>query len=165
MPIVILMAAVAILTGFISAAILAQGLNLATARLLPMTLGFGTGSLLAAIPLVPGAVAPLVISSFVGVISTSALIWSVPGDISSRPARVAHVSGYLNAIANLGTIVSPVAIGYLLVQPNGHANALILMGAASVFAIISFLVGYSALPRAISRAKRFGDLGLPSGPQ
>ena len=58
---------------------------------------------------------------------------------------VAHVSGYLNAIANLGTIVSPVAVGYVLVQPGGHAHALILLGVASVLAIISFSVGYSVL--------------------
>ncbi len=151
-----------VLSGLISAALLAQGLNLATARLLPMTLGFGMGSLLAAIPLVPSVVAPLVISSFVGVISTSALIWSVPGDISSRAARIAHVSGYLNAIANLGTIVSPLAVGYLLIQPSGHANALILVGVASVCAIVSFLVGYSVLAREISRAKR--QLVWRSGP-
>jgi hypothetical protein len=58
---------------------------------------------------------------------------------------VAHVSGYLNAIANLGTILSPVAVGYVLIQPGGHAHALILLGAASGLAIISFLVGYLAL--------------------
>jgi hypothetical protein len=139
-------------SGLISALLLAQGFKLAAARLLPMTFGFGAGSLLAAIPLMPGSVAPLVISAFVGVISTSALIWSVPGDVSSRPAIVAHVSGYLNAIANLGTIVSPVAVGYVLVQPGGHTNALILLGLASVLAIISFSVGYSAWKaHAISR--------------
>ena len=134
-----------VLSGLISALLLAQGFTLAAARLLPMTFGFGAGSLLAAIPLMPGSVAPLVISAFVGVISTSALIWSVPGDVSSRPAIVAHVSGYLNAIANLGTIVSPVAVGYVLGQPGGHTNALILLGLASVLAMISFSVGYSAL--------------------
>ena len=117
-----------ILFGVFSAVLLVQGFNLATARLLPMALGFGAGSLLAAAPLMPSGIAPLVISSFVGVISTSALIWCVPGDISARPAMVAHVSGYLNAIANLGTIISPVAVGYVLVQPGGHAHALIAMG-------------------------------------
>ena len=141
----ILAPAASVSSGLISALLLAQGFKLAAARLLPMTFGFGAGSLLAAISLMPGSVAALVISAFVGIISTSALIWSVPGDISSRPAIVAHVSGYLNAIANLGTIVSPVAVGYVLVQPGGHTNALILLGLASVLAIISFSVGYSAL--------------------
>jgi MFS transporter, ACS family, D-galactonate transporter len=134
-----------VLSGLISAVLLTQGFNLAAARLLPMTFGFAAGALLAAVPFITSDVAPLVVSSFVGVISTSALIWSVPGDISSRPGMVAHVSGYLNAIANLGTIVSPVVVGYVLVQPGGHANALILLGAASGLAIISFSVGYLAL--------------------
>jgi Major Facilitator Superfamily len=87
------------------------------------------------------------------VLAVSALIWCVPGDISARPAMVAHVSGYLNAIANLGTIISPVAVGYVLVQPGGHAHALISMGVASVPAIISFSIAYSILKvHTISRA-------------
>jgi hypothetical protein len=143
----ILAPAASVLSGLISALLLAQGFNLAAARLLPMSFGFGAGSLLALIPLTPSGIAPLVICSFVGIISTSALIWSVPGDMSSRAAMVAHISGYLNAIANLGTIASPMAIGYLLAEPNGHTTALILLGVASIVAITSFSAGYVCLTR------------------
>lgn len=134
-----------ILVGFVSASLLARGLGLSAARLMPMTVGFGAGAVITVAPYLSNGLEAIFILSFVGIISTSALIWSVPGDLSSRTSTVAHVSGYLNAIANLGTIASPIAVGYVIASPAGHKSALALLGAASLLALLSFYIGYFVL--------------------
>jgi ACS family probable galactarate transporter len=128
--------------GVLSGVLISRGASTPLARLGPMAVGFGLGSTIALVPFLGSLLEPILVISFVGLISTSALIWSVPADFASQQSNVAFLSGYLNAIANLGTIASPIAIGYLLKLSDGHIYALILLGCASIAAFLSFCIGY-----------------------
>lgn len=147
-----------ILVGFCSSYILRKGFSIISARLIPMLFGFGAGSIVASAPFLTEWMSLVLILSFVGVISTSALIWSVPGDLTSDAARVAHASGFLNAIANIGTIASPIAVGHLIATTDGHVYALVLLGAISIMAFVLFCIGYLSRRNIAPRANLTGHL-------
>lgn len=156
--------AFSIALGLCSALLLRRGLSLVKSRLIPMMLGFSLGASIVLSLLFPEAsIALLLTISFVGLISTSSLIWSTPNDISSSPRQVAYISGYLNAVANVGSILSPIIVGMLMAWPAGRHLIFGAVGATCIIAATAFALGYFILPGTPPRTA-VNDLGGKRSP-
>ncbi len=126
----------------ISARLLLKGWSLPMARLVPFSVGF-TLAALAWVPLLfPKALSVFAVVSFVGLIATSALIWNSMADLFPT-TEVAHIAGYVNAFANIGTFTSPLVVGALI----GRAPSLVFVAisALAIIALVCFFVAYGVL--------------------
>lgn len=123
----------------VSSRLSASGVSLRLARAVPLGFGFALGGLLIVAAIAPAHLYPIAIISFVGLISTSALVWNTVPD-ATDPSDVGQVAGWVNAVANVGTIASPLVISQLM--PLGYGMTLITVGSACVLAIPMFVFAY-----------------------
>lgn len=120
--------------------ILGKGYSLLIARCLPLTIGLAFGAVIVMAHWYPQSIAAISMVAFVGLISTSALIWNaVPDNVDT--VKVGTTAGYINAFSNIGSILSPIAVGYLLHSSRDHVLAFVSLACA--LAIPSFLLAYS----------------------
>lgn len=129
-----------IIFGFMSSYLMSRW-SIFRARVGVMLIGFAVGAL---IILAPDSknVSYIVASSYVGVIATSAIIWSLPGDLYRDHVSVAKIAGYYNAVANVGTIASPIVNGYFISWYGGKDIPFFAAGMASFICMILFAVAY-----------------------
>jgi predicted MFS family arabinose efflux permease len=108
-------------------------------RCLPLTFGFAVGGAIVTAYWLPNSIATISLLAFVGLISTSALIWnSVPDNID--PVDVGTTAGWVNAISNIGSVLGPLVVGYLLQSSRDHVLAFVSI--ACLLAAPSFLLAY-----------------------
>lgn len=109
------------------------------ARSIPLGIGFILAATLLWAMIYPTHAALLISLSFIGLIGTSALIWGAIPDMVEKN-QVAGAAGYVNAIANIGSILSPLAIGpFLEFAPR---FSLLPVGGISLFAFLMMSLAY-----------------------
>lgn len=95
---------------------LARRMPVSRARFLVLAIGFCCAAMIALIGVDVRFIWLFAILGFAGIISTSGLIWATVPELSER-GRVASLAGWINAFANLATMMSPVVLGAMLEQP------------------------------------------------
>ena len=118
------------------------------ARCLPITVGLAFGATIAAAQWIPQSVGAISVAAFLGLISTSALIWNaVPDNID--PIDVGTAAGWVNAVANFGSILSPILIGQII--QDSRERVLVFVSIACLAAAPFFVLAY-----VLSRRKECG---------
>lgn len=119
-----------------------KGITVPVARCLPLSAGFALGATVLGTTWLSDSVVGISIVAFLGLISTSALIWNaVPDNVD--PMDVGMAAGWINAIANIGSILSPVVVGYLIEISRDYVLAfvsIVCLAAAPTF-ILAYTLG------------------------
>ena len=132
-----------ILTGFVSDWLLKRTNSLTIARKVPITIGLGMTVLVIACNYTNST--PLIVlfmsAAFFGK-GFGSLGFTVVADTAPQEL-VGMTAGVLNALGNVGGIVAPVVIGYLVSASGSFTSALVYVGFNGVVAIASywFVVG------------------------
>ncbi|MGP4017925.1 MFS transporter [Saccharopolyspora sp. 5N708] len=126
------------LGGLFSDWLVRRGTPLAMARKIPLVIGMLGASTIALAAIAPNPVAALVfltVSYCSAAVSTGALL-SLPADVAPTPRNVASLTGVQNFGSQLGGIIGPIVIGFLLgtgqfayVWPLAFAGAMCVLGA------------------------------------
>jgi len=131
--------AASLLAAAVSVSLLRSGLPLTFSRCLPLTAGLTVGASIVMSQWLPGSAAVISVLAFVGLISTSALIWnSVPDNV--EPTQAGTTAGWVNAIANIGSIVSPIVVGQMMESSRNYV--LTFVAVVCVLAIPMFVLAY-----------------------
>jgi len=138
-----------VLFSALSVLLLHKGASVGLARLMPMGIGFCLGAVIFLISHFPQLVDFICVVAFVGLIATSALVWSAVPD-NADPLVVGTAAGWVNALANVGSLLSPLTIGWIL--ESSAQGALGSVSLACLFAVPVFVLAYSL--RASSEEQR-----------
>lgn len=127
-----------------------RGVRLAMARKIPLVIGMLGGSLIALAGLAPNAglaLALLAVSyGFLGFAGGS--VWSLPADVAPSPKNVASLAGLQNFGSQIGGILSPLAVGFMVSASGGYVLPLLVIGAVTILgaAIYAFMIKVEPLP-------------------
>jgi ACS family D-galactonate transporter-like MFS transporter len=136
--------------GWLSDHLVRRGVRLAMARKIPLVIGMLGGSLIALAGLAPGAglaLALLAISyGFLGF--AGGAVWSLPADIAPGARNVASLASLQNFGSQIGGIVSPIAVGFMVSLSGGYVLPLVVIGAVTLVgaAIYAFMIKVETLP-------------------
>jgi len=136
-----------LLGGYVSDGLLRRGHTLNVARKLPIVLGlFLSGSIILANYVTTEWVVIAVMSLAFFSKGFGALGWSVVSDTS--PKEMLGLSGGIfNLAGNMASIITPIAIGYILNVTHSFNGALIFVGAMGILGALSYLVIVGDLKR------------------
>jgi ACS family glucarate transporter-like MFS transporter len=136
-----------LLGGYVSDGLLRRGHTLNVARKLPIVVGlFLSGSIILANYVTTEWVVIAVMSLAFFSKGFGALGWSVVSDTS--PKEMLGLSGGIfNLAGNMASIITPIAIGYILNVTHSFNGALIFVGAMGILGALSYLVIVGDLKR------------------
>jgi ACS family D-galactonate transporter-like MFS transporter len=128
------------LGGFATDGLLRRGASLTVARKLPLCAGLIIASSVALATQIKSdyLAISLISFAFLGLISTSSVIWALPGDIAPDSGYVGTIGGLQNAVSNIAGIVSPLVTGVLFAHFNSFAPALYVVAFVAVGGMLSY---------------------------
>ena len=128
-----------LLSGISSDRLLKRGYSLTWARKLPAIIGFVLASSLVLCNFVQSLwlMVPLMALAFFGK-GLAAIGWACIADAS--PKRLTGLSGAVfNTVGNIGSIVTPIVIGYIVGITGGYEAALVYVAAHCILGVITYV--------------------------
>ena len=122
--------------------LLQRGFSVTRARKIPLCLGFllSTVMVLAGVADSPAWAVAWLMIGYTAIISASPGIWAIPGDVSPTPEAVGRLGGLQNAVANVGSLLSPIVTGYLWTAYHSFLPALLLSAAIAASGAFAYWV-------------------------
>ncbi|MES3708634.1 MFS transporter [Pseudomonas putida] len=128
-----------LLSGISSDQLLKRGVSLTWARKVPAIIGFVLASSLVLCNFVSSLwlMVPLMAVAFFGK-GYAAIGWACIADAS--PKRLTGLSGAVfNTVGNVGSIVTPIAIGYIVGITGGYETALVYVAAHCILGVVTYV--------------------------
>ncbi|MHA6618905.1 MFS transporter [Pseudonocardia sp. DLS-67] len=130
-----------VLGGVVSDRMLASGISTNIARKAPIITGLGISACIAFTPFVESNVVVMILltvssaaHSFAG-----AAILSLPAEVAPSPDVVGSIAGFQNLGSQLGSIISPIAIGLFLAFSGGsYLGPLVFAGASCIISALIY---------------------------
>jgi MFS transporter, ACS family, D-galactonate transporter len=130
-----------VLGGVVSDRMLASGISTNIARKAPIITGLGISACIAFTPFVESNLAVMILltvssaaHSFAG-----AAILSLPAEVAPSPHVVGSIAGFQNLGSQLGSIISPIAIGLFLTFSGGsYLGPLVFAGASCIVSALIY---------------------------
>lgn len=121
---------------------LRHGVEKTIVRKTCLGIAFVAGASILAVGVVPDQVSAIVLFmiAFGGIIAASPAIWSIPADIAPAPEQIGVISGIQNTVANLGTIVGPLATGAILQYTDDYDVAFAATATVSVLGAAAYIL-------------------------
>lgn len=122
-----------------------RGVPIARARKIPIITGMLLASTIALTTFVPGDVAVMVLLSVSNCAHSfaGAAILSLPAEVAPAPSVIGSVAGFQNFGSQIGSIISPILIGFFLtLSGNSYTGPMLFAGAMAILGtlIYGFLV-------------------------
>ncbi|HEV7931124.1 MAG TPA: MFS transporter [Actinomadura sp.] len=79
-------------------------------------------------------------------------VWSLPADVAPSPRNVASLAGLQNFGSQIGGILSPLAVGFMVSMSGGYVLPLLVIGAVTVLGAAIYAFMMKVEPLQVSRA-------------
>lgn len=132
-----------------------RGLSLGTARKLPIALGTLAAGSIGLTALTDGPVMAIVFLSigFAGSSFASAAIQSLPIDVAPGAGNVGSIHAIQNTGSQIGGLVSPIVIGFLVAATGSFVLPLTLMAALCILAVCIYVFMVDVRPLTLQEAQ------------
>lgn len=119
-----------------------NGIPTSRVRKTCLAAAFASGSAILVVGAVPTPAYAITIFmiAFGGIIAASPAIWAIPADIAPDPDRIGSIGGIQNTVANVGTIIGPLATGAIAQYTGGYQAAFAATAAISVVGGLAYTV-------------------------
>lgn len=134
-----------LLAGSFTDKLIKQGVSVTLARKIPLCIGLLLSTVIIGTAFVKSEVwvIALLSLSYASLISASASIWAIPGDVAPDTNLVGSIGGIQNTFSNIAGILAPVVTGYLYSTTGSFSIPIIISAVLCVLGALSywFVVG------------------------
>lgn len=131
--------------GHLTDTLVKRGISVTYARKIPLCIGMLLSSVIILVTFTENIIltVALLSLSYASVISASAGIWAIPGDVAPTKYDVGKIGGIQNTFSNIAGIVAPIITGALFGLTGSFTVPLIISGLIAIIGALSywFVVG------------------------